>query len=174
MSIYRYGEHEPVIGKDCYVSDSARLIGNVILEDSCYIGHGAILRADHGMIRIGKGSAIEENSVIHVRRAQSYILEEGITVGHGAILHGDLVKAFAVIGMGAVVGRETTIGSWAIVAEGAVVPRGKMVEDGTIVGGVPAKTIGRVTSKQREYWQWAKQVYREFARDYERNLVKLS
>jgi carbonic anhydrase/acetyltransferase-like protein (isoleucine patch superfamily) len=41
MSIYRYGEHEPVIGKDCYVSDSARLIGNVILEDSCYVGHGA-------------------------------------------------------------------------------------------------------------------------------------
>ena len=173
MAVYRYGTYEPVIGKGCYISDSARVIGNVILEENCYVGHGAIIRGDHGMIHIGKGSAIEENVVIHVRVDKKYILEEHITLGHGAIIHGDLIKAFAVIGMGAVVGRETTLGRWAVVAEGAVVPAGKSVEDETIVAGIPAKLIAKVNSKHKEYWKWAKQVYENLARDYENNLTKL-
>jgi carbonic anhydrase/acetyltransferase-like protein (isoleucine patch superfamily) len=143
------------------------------LEGNCYIGHGAIIRADHGIIHIGQGSAIEENVVIHVRVDKKYILEEHVTLGHGAIIHGDLIKAFAVIGMGAVVGRETTIGRWAVVAEGAVVPTGELVEDETIVAGIPAKVIGKLNSKHKEYWKWAKQVYENLARDYEKNLVKL-
>jgi len=173
MAVYRFGKHEPVIGRGCYISDSARVIGDVILEESCYVGHGAVIRADHGTIHVGRGSAIEENVVIHVRSGQTCILEEQVTVGHGAIIHGDLIKAFAVIGMGAVVGRETTVGKWAVVAEGAVVPRGQIIEDETIVAGVPAKVKGLVTSKHKEYWVWAKEAYENFARDYEKELVRL-
>ena len=173
MAVYRYGKYEPIIGKACYISDSARVIGNVILEEACYIGHGAIIRADHGMIHIGQGSAIEENVVIHVRIGKEYILEDHITLGHGAIIHGDLIKAYAIIGMGAVVGRETTVGRWALVAEGAVVPRGKAVKDETIVAGIPAKEIGKIDSKHKQYWQWAKQCYENYARDYEKDIVKL-
>jgi carbonic anhydrase/acetyltransferase-like protein (isoleucine patch superfamily) len=173
MAVYRFGKHAPVIGERCYISDSARVIGKVILEGCCYVGHGAVIRADHGTIHIGPGSAIEENVVIHVRSGQTYILEEQVTLGHGAVIHGDLIKAFAVIGMGAIVGRETTVGRWAVVAEGAVVPRGQRVEDETIVAGVPAKVIGHVISKHKEYWVWAKQAYQDFARDYEKELVRL-
>jgi carbonic anhydrase/acetyltransferase-like protein (isoleucine patch superfamily) len=173
VAIYQYGTFKPVVGNGCYISDSARVIGNVILEDGCYVGHGAIIRADHGIIHIGQGCAIEENVVIHVRVGQKYVLEEKVTLGHGAIIHGDVIKAFAVIGMGAVVGRETSIGRWAVVAEGAVVPTGKSVEDETIVAGIPAKVIGKVNSKHKEYWKWAKQVYNNLARDYENNLKKL-
>lgn len=174
MAVYRYGAYAPVIGKGCYISDSARVIGNVTLEEDCYVGHGAIIRGDHGKIHIGKGSAIEENVVIHVPVDKKYIIEEHVTLGHGAIIHGDLIKAFAVIGMGAVVGRETTVGRWAVVAEGAVVPTGKSVEDERIVAGIPAKVIGKVNSKHKEYWKWAKQVYENLAHDYEKNLIKLS
>jgi carbonic anhydrase/acetyltransferase-like protein (isoleucine patch superfamily) len=173
MAVYKYGSYEPVISKGCYISDSARVIGNVVLERNCYVGHGAIIRGDHGMIHIGQGSAIEENVVIHVRVGKECILEEHVTLGHGAIVHGDLIKAFAVIGMGAVVGRKTTVGRWAVVAEGAVVTTGNSVEDETIVAGIPAKEIGRVNSKHKEYWEWAKQVYEDLASDYEKKLTRL-
>jgi carbonic anhydrase/acetyltransferase-like protein (isoleucine patch superfamily) len=173
MAVYRYRGYEPIVGKGCYISDSARVIGNVVLKENCYIGHGAIIRADHGMIQIGQGSAIEENVVIHVRVDKKYILEEHITLGHGAIIHGDIIKAFAVIGMGAIVGRQTIVGRWGIVAEGAVVPTGKSVEDETIVAGIPAREIGKVNSHHKEYWRWAKQVYENLAHDYENDLVKL-
>jgi carbonic anhydrase/acetyltransferase-like protein (isoleucine patch superfamily) len=173
MAVYKYGSYEPIIGKDCYISDSARVIGQVILEENCYVGHGAIIRADHGLISIGQGSAIEENVVIHVRVDRKCILREQVTLGHGAIIHGDLIKAFAVIGMGAIVGRDTTVGRWSVVAEGAVVPTGEIVEDETIVAGIPSKVIGKVNEKHKEYWRWAKQVYIDFALNYEKNLVKL-
>lgn len=173
MAVYRYGAYEPVIGTGCYISDSARVIGNVLLGEACYVGHGAVIRGDHGMISIGRGSAIEENAVIHVRVGKECTLEEQVTLGHGAIVHGDLIKAFAVIGMGAVVGREVTVGRWAVVAEGAVVPTGKVVEDEAIVAGIPARVIGKVNAKQKEYWQWAKQVYIDLALNYEKNLFKL-
>jgi len=65
MAVYKYGKHEPAIGKECYISDSARVVGNVVLEECCYVGHGDVIRADYGKIRIGRGSAIEENPVIH-------------------------------------------------------------------------------------------------------------
>ena len=50
LAIYRYGERIPVIGKNSFVSDSARIIGDVIVGEVCYIGHGAVLRGDYGSI----------------------------------------------------------------------------------------------------------------------------
>ncbi|MEW5912381.1 MAG: gamma carbonic anhydrase family protein [Thermodesulfobacteriota bacterium] len=174
MAIYRYDQWEPAIAAGCYVSDSARVIGDVVLEENCYVGHGAIIRGDHGRIKLGRGCAVEENVVIHVRHQQECILEQRVTLGHGAIIHGDFLGANCVVGMGAVVGRESRVGAWAIVAEGCVVPRGYQVEDETIVAGIPAKPIGRLKPANREYWQWSKDVYERFAQEYEQKLVRLS
>lgn len=67
MAVYRYGEKIPKIGKNSYISDSARVIGDVTISDNCYIGHGAIVRGDYGKIIIGDGTAIEENAILHIR-----------------------------------------------------------------------------------------------------------
>lgn len=173
MAVYQYDSFIPVIGEGCYISDSARVIGDVVIGNDCYIGHGAIIRADHGMIHIGNACAVEENVVIHVRVGQKCLLGERVTLGHGAIIHGDIIKSWAVIGMGAVVGRETTIGQWAVVAEGATVTRGVSVEDGIIVAGTPAKSIGSVSASQKKYWQWAKETYVNLAHDYQDKLIRL-
>jgi len=52
------------------------------------------------------------------------------------------------------------VGSWAIVAEGAVVSSGQLVDDETIVAGVPAKVVGRVTLKHKDFWVWLKKFMR--------------
>ena len=57
---YKFDGNQPTVGKDRYVSDSAKVIGNVIIGDNCYIGHGSILRGDYGRIEIGDGTAVEE------------------------------------------------------------------------------------------------------------------
>ena len=56
MAIYRYGDRVPRIGQDSFVSDTAVVIGDVIIGDNCYIGHGSILREimealNSGMVR---------------------------------------------------------------------------------------------------------------------------
>ena len=91
MAVYQYGDRIPKIGKNAYISDSARVIGDVVIEENCYIGHGAIIRGDYGTIHIGPGTAVEESAILHIRPDGLLELEDHVTVGHGAIIHGRLI-----------------------------------------------------------------------------------
>ena len=173
MAVYRYGERIPKIGKNSYVSDSARVIGDVTIGDNCYIGHGAIVRGDYGKIIIGDGTAIEENAVLHIRPGGILELEDHVTVGHGAIVHGRTIKSHAVIGIGSVIGFDVVIGSWAIVAEGCVIPQKSIVPDEKIAGGVPFGIIGDVENRHKEFWTYGKQLYVDLAREYPTKFEKL-
>ncbi len=173
MAVYRYGERTPKIGKNSYVSDSARVIGDVTISDNCYIGHGAIVRGDYGKIIIGVGTAIEENAILHIRPDGILELEDHVTVGHGAIIHGKTIKSHAVIGIGSVIGFDVVIGSWAIVAEGCVVPQKTIIPDEKITGGVPYKIIGNVQQKHKDFWTYGKQLYVDLAKDYPGKFEKL-
>ncbi len=155
------------------VVDSARVIGDVVIGENCYIGHGAILRGDYGSIAIGPGSAIEENAVLHIRPAGLLELEDKVTVGHGALIHGRRIKSHAVVGIGAVVSFDAVVGSWAIVAEGAVVPANKTVPDEKIAGGVPFKIIGNVQQSHKDFWTYGKQLYIDLASTYPEKFEKL-
>ena len=63
--LYEYNERYPKVGQGSYVSETAQVIGDVVIGDNCYIGHGAILRGDYGSITVGSGSAVEEGVVVH-------------------------------------------------------------------------------------------------------------
>ena len=166
MALYRYGERVPKIGKDSFVSDTAVVIGDVTIGNNCYIGHGSILRGDYGSIKIGDGSAIEENAMLHIRPDGLLELEDKVTVGHGALVHGKLIKSCAVIGIGSVVGFDVVIGIWSIVAEGCVIPQGNRIPDGKIVAGVPYKIIGDTLDRHKEFWLYGKQLYINLASEY--------
>lgn len=58
--LHKFHGNQPTVGKDTYVSDSTKVIGNVIIGENCYIDHGSILRGDYGRIEIGDGTAVEE------------------------------------------------------------------------------------------------------------------
>ncbi|RLC27166.1 MAG: gamma carbonic anhydrase family protein, partial [Deltaproteobacteria bacterium] len=40
--LYEFDGRTPRVGKDSFVSEVANVIGDVIIGDNCYIGHGAI------------------------------------------------------------------------------------------------------------------------------------
>jgi carbonic anhydrase/acetyltransferase-like protein (isoleucine patch superfamily) len=173
MAVYQYGDRIPTIGKNTYISDSARVIGDVVIQDNCYIGHGAIVRGDYGTIHIGKGTAVEEGAILHIRPDGLLELEDHVTVGHGAIIHGRLIQTHAVIGIGAIIGFDVVVGAWAIVAEGSVIPQKTHISDEKITGGVPYKIIGDVQQRHKEFWTYGKQLYVDLARDYPEKLKKL-
>lgn len=166
MAIYRYGDRIPRIGRDSFVSDTAVVIGDVLIGDNCYIGHGSILRGDYGSIKVGNGTAVEENALLHIRPDGLLELEEKVTVGHGAMIHGKLIKSYAVIGIGAVVGFDVVVGSWSIVAEGCVVPSGNVIPDEKIAAGTPFKIIGNTLDRHKKFWTYGKQLYIDLAKEY--------
>jgi carbonic anhydrase/acetyltransferase-like protein (isoleucine patch superfamily) len=173
MALYRFGDRVPRVAPGAWVADSALVIGDVEIAEGCYIGHGAILRGDYGGIRIGPGTAVEENATIHIRPDGTSVLGERVTVGHAATLHGNRIDDCAVIGMGAIVGFDVEIGEWAIVAEGCVVPMGHKVAPGRIVMGIPATDAGEVQERHRAFWRYGKQLYVDLAARYPREFERI-
>ena len=53
MSIYKFENRKPSIGKGTFIFKSADVIGDVVIGENCYIGPGARIRGDYGSIRIG-------------------------------------------------------------------------------------------------------------------------
>lgn len=164
--LYRFDGNQPEIGEGTYVSETAVLVGAVIIGDNCYIGHGTVLRGDYGRIVIGNGTAIEEGVVIHAPPGESCTIGNRVTVGHGAIIHSRNIDDSAVIGMGAIVSIRAEVGPDAIVAEGAVVKRGEKIRAGKVVAGNPARVVRDTSQQDREYWNWAKDIYIDLAKKY--------
>lgn len=164
--LYRFDGKQPVVGKGTYVSDIARVIGEVVIGHDCYIGHGAILRGDYGKIEIGDGTAVEEGAIIHAPPNDINAIGRRVTLGHGALVHAKRVGDEAVIGMGAVVSIWAEIGDWAIVAEGSVVKLKQVIPPGVVAAGNPARIVRDVSEKDKEFWAWGKQLYIDLARKY--------
>ncbi len=164
--LYKFDGRQPVVGKDSYVSDIASVIGDVVIGDNCYIGHGAIVRGDYGRIEIGDGTAVEEGVIIHAPPDDVHSIGKKVTIGHGAVIHGKYIGDQAVIGMGAVVSIWAEIGEWAIVAEGSVVKLKQIIPPKVVAAGNPAKIVREISEKDKEFWNWGKQIYIDLAKKY--------
>jgi len=164
--LYNFDGKQPEVGKNTYVSELAMVIGDVNIGDNCYIGHGAILRGDYGRIEIGSGTAVEEGVNAHVPPQHTFRIGKNVTLGHGAIIHGATISDYAVIGMGSILSILSEIGEWTIVAEGCVVKMKQVIPDRVVAAGNPAKVIREINSKDKELWQFGKQLYVDLAKKY--------
>ncbi len=173
MGIYRFEDRTPVIGKNTYVSETASVIGDVVLGEECYVAPGALVKGDYGTIRIGDGCSVQDNVIIHARPGESTIIGNDVTLGHGCIIHNATIKDMAVIGMGAIVSDYAVIGEWAIVAEGAVVKNNFDVPREKIAVGVPAKIIGEVQEVHKKQLLEYKHIYRDLAKRYHTGLERI-
>lgn len=164
--LYKFDDKRPTIGKDTYVSDLATVIGDVVIGDNCYIGHGAILRGDYGRIEIGNGTAVEEGVIIHSPPGETNKIGNRVTIGHGAIIHSRSIGDLAVIGMGAVLSIRSEIGERSIIAEGGVVKQNQVIDSGVVAAGNPVKILRKITKKDEDHWDWGKQIYIDLGKKY--------
>lgn len=164
--IFDFEEKSPAISQDAYVSDSARIIGDVTVGKNCYIGHGALLRGDLGKIRIGDGCAVEEGTIIHAPPGEACRIGRSVTLSHGAIVHAQRIGDYSVIGMGAILGLHSQIGEWTIIAEGGIVRMRQIFPANLVIAGNPARTIRETSESDKQIWLNRKTLYEELARKY--------
>jgi carbonic anhydrase/acetyltransferase-like protein (isoleucine patch superfamily) len=164
--LYKFDGKKPVIGKDSYVSELAILIGDVIIGNNCYIGHGTILRGDYGKIIIGDGTAVEEGAVLHAPPNETNQIGKKVTIGHNATIHGKYIGDMAVIGMGSVVSIRSEIGEWAIIGEGSVVKLRQIIPPEVVVVGNPPQIVRETSLKDKKLWTMGKQLYIDLAKKY--------
>lgn len=141
MTIYALDGMAPQLDADTWVARDANLIGQVVLEAGASVWFGATLRAEHEEIRIGAGSNVQENSVIHVDPGFAATIGANCTIGHKVMLHGCTVGDNTLIGMGAVVLNGARIGRNCLIGAGALITEGKVIPDGSLVMGAPGKIV---------------------------------
>ena len=119
----------------CYVSRSARITGEVILEDDVIVCPQVVLRADEGApFKICKGTNIQDGVIMHGLHKKyvedeaggkySVLIGSHSTIAHGAIIHGP-----------AKIGKKTFIGFRAIIHQSEI-GRNCHIGFGAIVRGV--------------------------------------
>src|SRR5690554_5970639 len=127
----------PVIGKNCFIAETAVIIGDVEIGDDCSVWYGAVLRGDVNPIRIGNRVSVQDNAVLHTTYQKSVVtLEDDVSIGHNATVHGATVRAGALVGIGATVLDFAEVGEGAIVAANALVLASTQIEPGSIYAGV--------------------------------------
>src|SRR6202171_5419679 len=147
---FELGGKRPQVHKDAYVAPTAVLIGDVVIEAGGSVWFGGVLRGDEAQIKVGEGSNVQDNAVIHCSTNLPTIIERNVTVGHSALLEGCVVEEGALVGMGAIMLTRSRLGAGSLLAAGAVLAEGSEIPPGHLAAGVPAtvkKPLGGSSGK---------------------------
>ncbi len=166
MPLYEFEGKRPLFDPEAFVHPQAVLIGDVIIESGCYIGAGAVLRGDIGSVRIGKGSNIQENCVIHTFPDKKTTIHPNTHVGHGSILHGCEIHSNVLVGMGSIIGDEVKINSHCIIGAGSFIDFGTEVPPNSIAVGSPARVIKAAGPEHIKRIEDGLAIYQELTRKY--------
>jgi carbonic anhydrase/acetyltransferase-like protein (isoleucine patch superfamily) len=162
----------PRIAPDAFIAENAVVIGDVEIGPKSSIWYGCVLRGDASSITIGKGTNIQDGTVIHVNSpregatATSTFIGDNITVGHMALIHACTLESGSFVGMKACVMDGVVVEGGAMVAAGALVTPGKRVKKGELWGGSPAKLMRPLTEKELAYFAYSAPHYVELAESY--------
>jgi carbonic anhydrase/acetyltransferase-like protein (isoleucine patch superfamily) len=137
--IYELDGVAPVIGAGAWIAPTAVLIGRVVIEPGASVWWGAVLRGDNEEIRLGAGSNIQENCVLHTDIGFPLAIGADCTIGHKAMLHGCTIEPGSLIGMAATVLNGARIGAGSLVGAGALVKEGTEIAPASLVVGAPCR-----------------------------------
>src|ERR1043166_3051399 len=145
MALYQLGDDAPRIAASAWVADSADVIGRVALADDASVWFNAVLRGDTEWLHVGRGSNVQDGSVLHTDAGVPLVIGENVTIGHQVMLHGCTVGDGTLIGIKSVVLNGAKIGRNCIVGAGALVTEGKEFPDGSMILGAPARAVRELT-----------------------------
>ena len=173
MAVYELDGIQPRVADSAWVADSAQVMGNVVLGEDSSIWFGTVIRGDTETITVGRGSNIQDASVLHADIGKPLTIGENVTVGHQVMLHGCTIGDESLIGIGAIVLNGAKIGRHCLVGAGALVTEGKEFPDGSMIIGSPAKAVRQLTPEQIEGLKLSAQHYMDNARRFRAGLKQL-
>ena len=131
-----------------YIASGAQVTGVVTFGKDCSVWYNAVIRGDSGSISFGNRVNIQDNVTVHTGKGYTVEVGDDVTIGHNAIVHGSHIGQGTLIGMGAILMNGSTVGNHCIVAAGALLPENHHYEDGTLIMGMPAKVVRKLTEEE--------------------------
>ena len=174
MAIYQLDDLTPAIHETAWVADSAQVLGNVRLAEDSSIWFGVVIRGDMDAISVGRGTNIQDNSVLHADHGVPLTIGDNVSVGHQVMLHGCTIGDGSLIGIQAVILNGAKIGKNCLVGAGSLITEGKEFADNSMIFGSPAKAVRQLSAEQIEGLKMISDHYIENARRYRSGLKKLA
>ena len=170
--IYSLDNIAPDIHPTAWIAPNAVLIGRVVIGSGASIWFGAVLRGDYEEIRIGDGSNVQENAVLHTDCGFPLTVGTNCTVGHRAMLHGCTIGDGSLIGMGATLLNGSIIGDACLIGACALITEGKQIPEGSLVMGSPGKVVRLLDAEGRAGLLRSAKGYQDNARRFANGLIQ--
>lgn len=147
MAIYALGSRQPTIDPTAFVHPEAVIIGDVTIGPESSIWPTAVLRGDHGSVRVGAQTSVQDGTIVHCTSDLDTVIGDRCTIGHNVHLEGCTVHDDSLIGSGSVVLHRAIVGPHALVGACALVPNGLTVPPFARALGVPARITENAISE---------------------------
>lgn len=165
--IRQFNNKKPVIAESSFIAENTSIIGDVIIGEESSIWFGTTVRGDMNYIHIGNRTNIQDNSMVHVTTdIAPTIIGDGVTIGHGAIIHGCTIENDCLIGMGSIIMDEAIVKKGSMIAAGAIVTPKTIVPENTLMVGIPAKPIRKLSKEEYNEIIERAQHYIDFSKNY--------
>jgi phenylacetic acid degradation protein len=164
LKVYSIDGVTPVVHPLAFVHPEAVLIGDVIIEEGCYIGPCASLRGDFGRIIVRQGSNVQDNCTLHSMPGFDCAVGVNGHIGHGAIIHSAQLGSNVLVGMNAVVMDHARIGESAMIGAMSFVKAGAEVPARHLAAGVPARVLRELSIDELAKKVEATKLYQQLAR----------
>lgn len=141
--IFAIGDKKPKIHATAFIAPGAVICGDVEIQENASVWYGCVLRGDSNRIIIGKGSNIQDGTVIHADEPSlggvPTVIGAYALIGHKCMLHGATVEDEGFVGMGATMLDGSVVKKGGMLAAGAFLSARKIVPAGELWAGMPAK-----------------------------------
>lgn len=137
-----------MIHRSVKIFEGAIVTKNVEIDEKSSVWFNAVLRGDVEPIKVGKYSNIQDNCVLHSSADHPLEVGDFVSVGHSAVLHGCKVEENSLIGMNATVLNGAVIRKNSMVGAGALVTEGREFPEGSLILGVPAKAVRKLSEEE--------------------------
>lgn len=162
-------EIAPEIHPSAFVASSADLLGAITLGEDSSVWFGCVLRADIERIRVGRGSNLQDGTVVHLSSTLGTEVGDYVTCGHRTLLHACKVGDEVLVGMGAIIMDGAEIGARSLVAAGSLVTKDQIVPPGSLVMGSPAKLVRDLSEAEQSANRALAEKYIRVSREHARH-----
>lgn len=142
--------YQPLFGSNCFLADTAVVVGQVFMGSNCTVWFNAVVRGDVNSITIGDNTNIQDGAVIHgtYERAKT-VIGSNVSIAHNAVVHGCTIEDNVLVGIGAIIMDDSVVGRHSVIAAGAVVLPGTKIPEGSVYAGVPARRVKEISEEMR-------------------------
>lgn len=176
LNIRKYNNILPIIADNCYIDNSAIIIGNVVIGENSSIWCNSVIRGDVSFIRIGSNTNIQDLTMLHVTHYRKdnnldspdkpLIIGNNVTVGHSCCLHACTINNNVLIGMGTTILDGAIIQPNVIIGAGSLVTPNKLIESGYLYHGNPLKQIRKLTIEEIQFIEYSAKHYIKLKNNY--------